>query len=228
MAGGVPLNFHEYSFFRNRQSEVETSQNPQDAILKLLLHGHNLQFPHASLSAMEDSCSESSASSSEFDGGMYDDSEYAEMMPKDNAGVCFSWMLGLSHLHLWRNLLIRNLIYCWNAKLFPYNLIQSFKTSTLCNLWFVFHTAIWVLQSSNFSWFRLVWEPTFCRCKSFCLNLLCATVLGFSTATTRLDWPLDRSFRCNIISYRHTTIIAKFVEWQHLPFLISSDHASPI
>ena len=100
MAGGVPLNFHEYSFFRNRQSEVETSQNPQDAILKLLLHGHNLQFPHASLSAMEDSCSESSASSSEFDGGMYDDSEYAEMMPKDNAGVCFSWMLGLSHLHL--------------------------------------------------------------------------------------------------------------------------------
>lgn len=124
------------------------------------LHGHNLQFPHASLSAMADSCSESSASSSEFDGGMYDDSEYAEMMPKDNAGACFSWMLGLSHLHLWRNLLIHNLIYCLNAKLFPYNLIQPLKTSTLCNLWFVFHTAIWVLQSSNFSWFPLVWEPT--------------------------------------------------------------------
>ena len=87
------------------------------------LHRHNLQFPHASLSAMEDSCSESSASSSEFDGGMYDDSEYAEMMPKDNAGVCFSWILGLSHLHLWRNLLVHNLIYCLNAKLFPYCII---------------------------------------------------------------------------------------------------------
>ena len=68
---------------------------------------------------------------------------------KTMQAFCFSWILGLSHLHLWRNLLVHNLIYCLNAKLFPYNLIQPFKTSTLCNLWFVSHTAIWVLQSSN-------------------------------------------------------------------------------
>ena len=150
---GLPLNFHEYSFFRNRQSEVENftkirkMQSSSCFCMVTICNSHMLLFQQWKTVAQRAQLHPRSS----MEACMMI-LNYAEMMPKRQCRRLLLLDAWLKSFYICEG---TYLFVIWSIagmpNFFPYNLIQSFKTSTL--LQFViscFHTAIWVLQSSNF------------------------------------------------------------------------------